>query len=163
MNKFNIGCRKRMNFTIRAAVESDFEQIVNLFKEFAAFEKVPERMLNSVERMNIEKDLFHCFVAETTDKIIVGYVTYFFGYFTWCGKALYMDDLYVKPEYRGQKIGSTLIRHVFSYAKESHCHKVRWQVSKWNDPAIAFYKSLGAVLESTEANCDLLLDCVNLS
>ena len=147
-----------MKFTIRVAVEADFEPIVNLFKEFAAFEKVPERMLNSVERMKAEQNFFHCFVAENTDKVIVGYVTHFFCYFTWYGKSLYMDDLYVKPEYRGEGIGTALIKNIFAYAKESHCHKVRWQVSKWNDPAIAFYKSMGAVIEGTEANCDLLLD-----
>ncbi|GHT07886.1 hypothetical protein FACS189426_02180 [Bacteroidia bacterium] len=82
---------------IRNIEEADFEQIVNLFQEFALFEKLPDKMNNSVERMTVEKDFFHCFVAETNDHKIVGYASWFFCYYTWSGKALYLDDLYVQP------------------------------------------------------------------
>lgn len=141
---------------IRPVEESDFSQIVSLFKDFAIFEKAPEKMTNSVERMNKEKAFFNCFVAETEDKLIIGYVTYFFGYYTWIGKSLYMDDLYVKPEYRANGIGTKLINKVIEFAKDSECHKLRWQVSEWNKPAIGFYKNIGAQVDSTEQNCDLI-------
>jgi len=147
-----------MKINIRKATELDFEQIILLFKEFAEFEKHPEKMVNSVERMETEKDLFNCFVAETPDNEIVGYAVYFFCYFTWTGKSLYMDDLYVKPDYRGIGVGSMLINQVISYAKETGCHKLRWQVSDWNKPAKDFYRKLGAEISDVEQNCDLIFD-----
>lgn len=141
---------------IRPVEESDFSQIVSLFKDFAIFEKAPEKMTNSVERMNKEKAFFNCFVAETENNQIIGYVTYFFGYYTWIGKSLYMDDLYVKPEYRANGIGTKLINKVIEFAKDSECHKLRWQVSEWNKPAIGFYKNIGAQVDGSEQNCDLI-------
>jgi GNAT superfamily N-acetyltransferase len=146
------------NIKIRAVKEEDFTFLIELFKEFAAFEKLPEKMVNSVDRMMLEKDFFHCFVAETNDKRIVGYVTYFFCYYTWIGKSLYMDDLYVKPDERGKGIGSLLINEVIGFAMKTKCHKLRWQVSNWNKPAINFYRSLGAEIDGTEQNCDLVLN-----
>jgi GNAT superfamily N-acetyltransferase len=147
-----------MEITIRSSVEPDFPQIVDMFKEFATFEKLPEKMINSVDRMIKEKDFFNCFVAETSDQKIIGYVTYFFCYYTWIGKSLYMDDLYVKPEYRASRVGTRLIKRVIEFAKSSQCHKLRWQVSGWNQPAIDFYKKLGATIDRVEQNCDLILD-----
>jgi GNAT superfamily N-acetyltransferase len=143
---------------IRAIEETDFLQIMSLFKEFATFEKMPEQMTNSVERMSKEKDFFHCFVAEIKDKKIIGYATYFFCYYTWIGKSLYMDDLYVKPEYRANGIGTKLINKVIQFAKDSECNKLRWQVSDWNKPAIDFYTHIGAKIDSNEHNCDLIFD-----
>jgi GNAT superfamily N-acetyltransferase len=141
---------------IRPVDEKDFPQIVDLFSEFALFEKLPDRMVNSVDLMIAEKEFFNCFVAVSTDDQVIGYATYFFAYYTWIGKSLYMDDLYVKPEYRGSGIGTRLINRVADFAKKSKCHKLRWQVSQWNEPAIAFYKSLGASINNTEQNCDLI-------
>lgn len=65
-----------MKINIRPAIETDFTEIVQLFKEFSAFEKQPKNMTNTVERMMQEKDFFHCLVAEADHKII-GYVSYF--------------------------------------------------------------------------------------
>lgn len=147
-----------MEITIRDANETDYPQIVDLFKDFATFEKLPEKMINSVERMMKEKDFFHCFVAVTSDGRIIGYATYFFCYYTWIGKSLYMDDLYVTPEYRANGIGKRLIDRVIEFAKTSQCHKLRWQVSGWNKSAIEFYKNIGATIDDVEMNCDLILD-----
>ena len=147
-----------MDIVIREAEKTDFIQILQLFREFAAFEKQPDAVTNSVERMIKEKDHFNCFVAETNDKRIIGYATYFFTYYTWVGKCLYMDDLYVKPEFRAKGIGKRLMNSVIEFAKSSGCHKLRWQVSKWNKPAVEFYQSLGATIDDIERNCDLMLD-----
>jgi len=147
-----------MEIKIRNAEEFDFPQIVNLFKEFALFEKRPEKMTNSVKKMTEEKDFFNCFVAVTNDNRIIGYVSYFFSYYTWIGKSLYMDDLYVKPEYRAKEVGTKLIKKVIEFAKESNCHKLHWQVSEWNKPAIEFYKNIGAEIDHVEQNCDLIFD-----
>lgn len=147
-----------MEITIRDANETDYPQIIDLFKDFATFEKLPEKMVNSVERMMKEKDFFNCFVAVTSDDRIIGYATYFFCYYTWIGKSLYMDDLYVTPEYRANGIGTKLIDRVIGFAKTSQCHKLRWQVSGWNKSAIEFYKNIGAIIDNVELNCDLMLD-----
>ena len=147
-----------MEITIRSAKEKDYSQIVDLFLEFATFEKLPEKMVNSVDRMIKEKNYFNCFVAETTDNRIVGYATYFFCFYTWIGKSLYMDDLYVIPEYRATGIGTRLINKVIEFAKETQCHKLRWQVANWNKPAVDFYKNIGATIDNVNQNCDLILD-----
>jgi GNAT superfamily N-acetyltransferase len=143
---------------IRKATENDFEQVNALFMEFAKFEKLPDKMVNTVERMKAEQAFLTCWVVETPDNNIVGYVTCFFCYYTWIGKALYMDDLYIKPDFRGIGAGTQLINKIIQYAKETGCHKLRWQVSGWNSPAIEFYKKLGADIDAVEQNCDLPLD-----
>ncbi|HMM01347.1 MAG: GNAT family N-acetyltransferase [Dysgonomonas sp.] len=145
-----------MNIDIQPIKESDFEELVSLFLEFATFEKLPEKMTNSAGQMLKEKDYFHGFVARDGDGSIIGYATYFFAYYTWTGKSLYMDDLYVRQTYRGKGIGTRLINAVIAYAKEECCNGLRWQVSEWNHPAITFYKSLGATINEVERNCDLL-------
>lgn len=144
-----------MTVTIREAAVKDYEVIVELFREFAHFEHLDDRMTNSVDRMKAEKEYFNCFVAVDDGNEIVGYATYFFSYFTWTGKSLYMDDLYVKEAWRGSGIGTMLLNKVIAFAQASGCHKLRWQVSDWNAPAIGLYKSLGAVIDAQERNCDL--------
>jgi len=118
-----------MSITIRPATEDDFAAIVELFREFARFEHLEERMTNSVEQMNAEKEYFNCFVAVDNKNEIVGYATYFFAYFTWTGKTLYMDDLYVRESHRGAGIGTLLLKKILGFAFDTNCHKLRWQVS----------------------------------
>lgn len=150
-----------MTIYIQPIQEKDFEELASLFQEFATFEKVPEMMTNSVEKMKEEKEYFHGFVARDENENILGYVTYFFAYYTWVGKSLYMDDLYVRDEYRGKGVGSNLINKVISFAKEQKCNRLRWQVSNWNHPAISFYENLGAEINKTEMNCDLAFNKKN--
>ena len=145
-----------MEIEIRPVNVSDFKQLIELFREFATFEKLPEKMTNTVEKMMEDREYFHCFVAVDRQNEIVGYVTYFFSYYTWIGKSLYMDDLYVRPEFRSTGIGTMLINRVIEFAKTENCRKLRWQVSEWNKPAIEFYRKLGAEIDGTEQNCDLV-------
>ena len=147
---------KYMTVTIRKIEEHDFPILIALFNEFALFEKLPEKMTNSVEQMLEEKDYLTGFVAMNNADEILGYVTYFFGYYTWIGKSLYMDDLYVRQDFRGAGVGTKLINEVIAFAKAEKCKKLRWQVSEWNQPAIDFYKSLGAAVDDVESNCDLI-------
>lgn len=146
-----------MNTNVARIVEDDFEELINLFKEFALFEKQPHKMTNSVEQMTKEKAFIDGFTIKDENHNIMGYVTFFVAYYTWSGKSLYMDDLYIRPQYRGLGFGSTLINQVIAFAKENECNKMRWQVSNWNNPAIKFYKSLGAQIDNVENNCDLIL------
>lgn len=143
-----------MDKELRPIKEEDFEELISLFKEFAVFEKLPEKMTNSLEQMKREKELIKGFIIRR-DGRIAGYVTFFFAYYTWTGKSLYMDDLYIVPEYRSQGLGTLLVDEVISYAKEHKCNKLRWQVSSWNDPAIEFYEGIGAEINKVDMNCDL--------
>ncbi|MCF8298362.1 MAG: GNAT family N-acetyltransferase [Saprospiraceae bacterium] len=143
-----------MKITIRKATENDFSAILSLIKELALFEKAPEKVTNSVEQMKAEQDLFYCFVAETETKEIVGFAMFNIAYYTWIGKSLYLDDLYVKESYRGNKIGSRLLEKIFEVAKEENCKRVRWQVLNWNAPALEMYKKLNATIDDEWINCD---------
>ena len=145
------------NIIIRKAVPADFAGILLLLKEFAQFQKTPQKVTITAEQMQAEKDLFQCMVAESVDGQIVGFITFFPAYYSWSGKAMYVDDLYVTEEYRKRRIGKMLLDTVIQMAKEENCKKVRWQVSHWNINAILFYKSIGALIDDTERNCDLML------
>jgi diamine N-acetyltransferase len=144
-----------MNITIRKSTTSDFESIFSLVHELAVFQGTPERIINSVQQMKEEQEYFQSFVAETDDKEIVGMASYFFAYYTWVGKSLFLDDLYVKPTYRGQKIGSKLLQRIMEVAEKENCKRVRWLVSKWNEEAITFYGKIGALIDDEVYVCDM--------
>ncbi len=144
-----------MKITIRKATKNDYPAILELIKELAKFEKAPEKVINTVERMNLEDQYFQALVAELENGEIAGMALFFFAYYTWVGKSLYLDDLIVKEKYRGNKIGTKLLEQVLGIAKKSNCKRMRWQVLDWNTPAIEFYKSYGAQLDGTWINCDM--------
>ncbi|MBK8883909.1 MAG: GNAT family N-acetyltransferase [Bacteroidales bacterium] len=142
-----------MNFNIRKATEADFPQILALINELAAFEKAAAKVTNTVEQMQREQHLFDCYVAEIEPGEIVGMAIWFFAYYTWVGKSLYLDDLYVKESFRKHKIGSALLRKVFEIASSEACKRVRWQVLNWNEPAIKMYTKSGAEIDDEWMNC----------
>ena len=144
-----------INYKIREATEKDFPAILNLIKELALFEKAPEKVTNTVEQMKEEQNFFEALVAEKEGGEIIGFALYYFVYYTWVGKSLYLDDLYVKEKYRGNKIGYALLDKVIAFGKDNSCKRIRWQVLDWNEPAIAFYNKLGARLDNEWINCDL--------
>ena len=146
-----------MPIAIREANEKDFTSILELLKEFSVFQGTPEKLTISLAQMLENKELFLCFIAETDNREIVGLASCFFAFYSWTGKALYLDDLYVKELFRNQGIGRNLLDRVIQHAKTEKCRKVRWQVSKWNTNAIEFYKSMGAVIDEVEINCELVL------
>jgi diamine N-acetyltransferase len=146
-----------MNVTIRKAREQDFPAILSLIKEFSVFQKTPGKVTITLEQMIKEKNLFQCLIAETGDKEIAGFASYFFTYYSWTGKGLYLDDLYIKDAFRKQSIGKKLLDAVIRLAKDEQCKKVRWLVSGWNKNAIEFYKKMGAVVDDTDLICDLSL------
>lgn len=145
-----------MPITIRKAEPADFEEVFALIKEFASFIKTPEKIKTSPAQMRGDKDYFNCFIA-LEDGTIKGFATWFMAYYSWTGKALYLDDLYVPELYRGNGIGTLLLDKVIETAKAEKCKKVRWQVSHWNSKAIEFYKKRGAVMDDVEINCDLMI------
>lgn len=143
---------------IREATEEDFPVILELIKELAEFEKAPEKVTNTVEQMRNEKDLFRCIVVESPGGEIAGMALYFFAYYTWVGKSLYLDDIYVRKEFRRTGVGSALLNTIFGVARNEDCKRVRWQVLNWNSNAIELYRKCGATLDGEWLNCDFEAD-----
>jgi len=143
-----------MNFTIRFAEEADFPVILDIIKALALFEKAPEKVTNTVEQMKAEKDYFNCLVAINEEGEIIAICLYFFAYYTWVGKSLYLDDLYVLEPYRRHGIAAALLNELFEIARRERCNRVRWQVLDWNEHAIQFYKKIGATIDNEWINCD---------
>jgi GNAT superfamily N-acetyltransferase len=148
------------NINIRKAKDGDEVSIFEQIKELALFEKAPEQVVNTVEQLKI--DLFidkvcDAIVAEKEGKI-VGFALYFTSYSTWKGKALYLEDFYVQPEYRKFGYGSMLFDEVVKIAKERKVRRMDWVVLDWNENAIQFYKNKGATLDPEWINGRLFFD-----
>ncbi len=143
-----------MEIKIRKATDDDFPAIFGLIRELAIFEDGLDKVSNSVEQMKVEKDFFNCYVAEDKGEII-GMALYYFVYYTWVGKALYLDDLFVKEAYRGKGIGKQLMQKMMEVAREEKCHRMRLQVLSWNSNAIEFYKQTGFTVDQEWYNCDI--------
>ena len=107
--------------------------------------------------MKADQDLFKCFLAETDQEEIIGFASYLFTYHYWTGKALYLDDLYVTANFRGNNIGTKLLETVITLAKQENCKSLRWLVSDWNENAISFYQKMGATIDKTQITCILNL------
>lgn len=144
-----------MYITIRKTEPKDYPAVLELIKELALFERAPEKVTNTVELMQEEDKYFHSIVAEKEDGEIVGMAIYFFAYYTWVGKSLYLDDIVVKESFRGNKIGTKLLDKVIEFGKENNCKRIRWQVLDWNINAIEFYRKYGAKLDGEWVNCDI--------
>ena len=142
-----------MEFLIREASAEDFEAVYSMIMELATFVKHEDQVTNTIELMKQEKDYFKCLVAEKENKII-GVALYFFSYHTWVGKSMYLDDLYVSPKFRQQKVATRLLNALFEVARKENCKRVRWQVLEWNENAMALYNKIGADISGQYLNCD---------
>ncbi|ATP50174.1 GNAT family N-acetyltransferase [Pseudomonas kermanshahensis] len=137
-----------MSLTIRPAVRTDAAQILAFITELADYERARHEVIASVA--DIERSLFdegstvHSLICER-DGQAIGFAVYFYSYSTWLGRnGIYLEDLYVTPEQRGDGAGRTLLRHIAREAVENGCGRLEWSVLDWNEPAIGFYQSLGA-------------------
>jgi GNAT superfamily N-acetyltransferase len=146
-----------MTITIRKAVTADFPAVYALFQEFAVFQQTPEKLYITLEQLMEDEQYFQCLVADV-DGRIVGFASFFFAYYSWTGKSVYLDDLYVKEDSRKYGIGKRLLNGVIDLAKTEKCKTVRWLVSRWNANAIEFYRSIGAQVDDTEMTCVLPLE-----
>lgn len=134
--------------TIRPARPSDTNAILILVHDLATYERAPDAVEMTAPMLESalfgETPLAQAIVAEQKTEIL-GFALYFTSFSTWTGKAgLYLEDLFVKPEARGQGIGKSLLQHLAAIAIRHNCARLEWQVLDWNQPAINFYKSLGA-------------------
>jgi len=145
---------------IRTATEDDVPAIYRLIRELAEYERALDRLENTPEQLRKDgfgdAPLFDCFVAEDTERDeIVGISLTYFRYSTWKGRCLYLEDLIVTAERRGEGIGKALLERTVRYARETASRLVIWQVLDWNTSAIEFYKSFGAELQPEWVNCVL--------
>ncbi|XP_014664869.1 PREDICTED: diamine acetyltransferase 2-like [Priapulus caudatus] len=96
-----------------------------------------------------DEKFFNCIVAESLDNeeqsTLVGYCLYFYGYSTFEGKHLYMEDIYVHPGHRGKGCGSRMLQQLAQVAVTTNCCKIQFVVLNWNDQALKFYEKIGAV------------------
>ena len=135
-------------FRIRDAAASDVPVILRLIRGLAEYERAPDAVTATEEDLLRdgfgEWKRFHVVLAEW-DGAAVGFAFYFFNYSTWQGRSgLYLEDLFVVPEFRGWGIGKALLVHLARIAAEQGCGRYQWSVLDWNEPAIRFYESVGA-------------------
>lgn len=148
-----------MTFTIREASKEDTPVILDLIKDLALYEKDPEAVKTTHEDILHygfgENRMFQCLIVEK-ENIPVAFALYFFTWSTWEGKpSLYLEDLFVKPEFRKNKIGIKLLNKLAIIAKERNCRRMDWAVLDWNKPAIDFYKKIGAEIKEDWQICRL--------
>ena len=152
------------DFNIRVAEPSDCQSIVDLIIELAVFEKeLPSRVKITKETLLRdgfgEKKWFNCLLAEIQDddgkKMTIGYALYFPTYSTWNGRTIKVEDLYIKQQYRGKGYGTALLKEVARLALADGCSRVHWCVLDWNEPAIKYYKSIGAEYQPEWRVCTL--------
>lgn len=146
---------------IRAAKIGDEEAIHGLISELALYEKAPDEVTNTVEKLHI--DLFvdrvcEALVVENEELEVVGFALYYQSYSTWKGRCLYLEDFYVKPDFRRGGIGSKLFTQVVEIAKKWDVKRMDWQVLDWNEPAIEFYKKHQAILDPEWVNGRFFFD-----
>jgi len=135
------------NYIIHTAGVEDAQTIYNLIYELSEFEKLAHAMKSSPDSIikNMQRGLIHCLLCKVEGEI-VGFALYFFNYSTFEGRpGLYLEDLYVKPQFRSQGLGKALLLKLMSIAKSMDCARMEWVVLDWNQSARDFYKSLGAI------------------
>lgn len=149
MLSYLIYCGFFMSFKIRSARPEDTSLILQLIRELADFEKLLDQCV--ADEATLKKSLFsdpkgpEVLIAEENKKP-VGFVLFFHNFSTFLGrKGIYIEDLYVRPEYRGKGYGEAILKEIARLAKERDCGRVEWWVLDWNERAINFYKKIGAV------------------
>jgi len=134
--------------TIRPATPADVPLILQFIRELAEYEREPQAAVATAADLLRDgfgpEPKFRADIAEWSAEP-AGFALYFWNYSTWQGKpGLYLEDLFVRPHFRGKGIGKALLVHLAQVALKNNCGRLVWQVLDWNTPSIEFYKSLGA-------------------
>ena len=147
-----------MAITIRRAIKEDCPRLLELITELAIYEKAPDDVTVTLEHFTEsgfgETPVWWSFVAEM-DGVIQGFALYYIRYSTWKGQAMYLEDIIVTEAMRGNKIGKLLFDQLIEEAKEKKFNRIIWQVLKWNEPAINFYRKYNAEFDGEWFNCSI--------
>ena len=136
------------DFKIRSARVTDVPIILQLIRDLASYERAPNDVTANEEQLvdvlfgkKPAAEVLLAFENETP----VGFAVFFHNFSTWLGRpGLYLEDLFVKPEKRGKGYGHALLVDLAKIARDRGCGRMEWAVLDWNDPAIQFYRKLGA-------------------
>ncbi len=139
---------KEENFTIRPAAVGDIPVILELIRALATYERAPNDVTATEEGLvevlfgkKPAAEVLLAFENETA----VGFAVFFHNFSTWLGRpGLYLEDLFVRPEHRDKGYGRALLIHLAKIARDRGCGRMEWAVLDWNEPAIKFYRALGA-------------------
>src|SRR5438105_13394098 len=136
------------DFKIRPACLEDVPVILQLIHDLATYERAPDEV-SATEQQLVDVLFGEKPAAEVLlafeEKSPVGFAVYFFNFSTWLGRAgLYLEDLFIKPEKRGKGYGRALLVELAKIARDRGCGRMEWAVLDWNEPAIKFYRALGA-------------------
>ncbi len=139
--------------SLRRAEPSDVPTLLELVRELAIYEREPDAVVATEDDFRRdgftpgERPLFEAQIAEWEGKS-AGFALYFFQWSTWRGRpTLYLEDLFVRESMRGRGIGKALMVRLAAEAVKRRCERFQWAVLDWNAPSIAFYESLGAVIQ----------------
>jgi len=137
-----------MATTIRSATPADIPQILTFIRALAAYEREPDAVTATeagLLRDGFGPNPFYCCLMAEHEGRPAGFALYFFNYSTWMGRpGIYLEDIFVEPEFRGLGIGKALLKQVAAVAVEKNCPRLQWEVLDWNTPAIEFYRAMGA-------------------
>lgn len=135
---------------LRPATEADLDTIIELIRALAEYEREPDAV--RLDRADLGRHLFgprpyaEVILAETEAGASAGFALFFHNFSTWEGRpGIYLEDLFVRPQYRGEGYGKALLAALARLARERGCARLEWAVLDWNEPAIRFYRALGAV------------------
>jgi len=136
------------NFQIRPARVQDVPVILQLIHDLATYERAPDEVTATEEQLVDvlfgERPAAEVLLA-FKGTLPVGFAVYFFNFSTWLARpGLYLEDLFVKPEKRGKGYGRALLVELAKIARDRGCGRMEWAVLNWNEPAIKFYRALGA-------------------
>ena len=134
---------------IRAATSTDVPLILSLIRGLADYEKLSHEVEATEEKLHATlfgpRPAAECIIALTESDEPAGFALFFPNYSTFLARpGLYLEDLFVKPEFRGKGIGKALLSYLAALANEREYGRMEWTVLDWNEPAIAFYESFGA-------------------
>jgi GNAT superfamily N-acetyltransferase len=136
------------SIVIRTAHADDTPQILRFIRELALYEKAEHEV--EASEADIRRSLFGAgsparALICSVDGVDAGFAVYFFNYSTWQGrKGLYLEDLYLTPAHRNAGAGKALLQHLARIAVAEGCGRFEWSVLDWNEPALQFYRSIGA-------------------
>ncbi len=153
-----------MTLKIRPASNADAGLILEFIRALAVYEREPDAVTATEEGLLRhgfgENPYFACLIAES-DGAAAGFALYFFDYSTWLGRpGLYLEDVFVHPEFRGLGIGKALLQRLAAIAIEKGCARMKWEVLDWNTPAVDFYAAMGAEFMDTWRNVRLSGDAL---